>query len=249
MKLKVLTVALLAGMTTSQSALSGSEGQEQKLMNQMDASIEITPKGEVQSWKEKAKKNLSPYSHDEMEAKYLEEANAPVSKSVPQVRNNPEQVVHQERHREPVLQTEPKIDTTSDADGYLKEMERAAISSMQTEEDALKDYALSMSEELNPKGYDSRMSITDWHIHRGATLKGNLQEWAEIEGWTVIWDTTVDMDVGADASYSGNFLVALNKLFTNLSDAGSNFSAKAYKGNKVLRVWHNLKHESSTMVE
>lgn len=64
--------------------------------------------------------------------------------------------------------------------------------------------------------------VQTWSISKGLTLKEGIMSWAASEkcsasgttNWTVLWSTPVNYRVDAPLRFSGNFLTALNEVFT-----------------------------------
>lgn len=142
-----------------------------------------------------------------------------------------------------------RVSNKKTAEEYFDSVESSVMNDAKVDYDPEKEYALSLNSEVNPKGYDSRISPTNWQVKETLSLKENLLFWCQVEGWDLVWDSEFDKEMDSSIQYSGNFLVALHKLFNDQHRSGSKFKATAYKGSKSLVVINDRKIESQLMTE
>jgi LysM repeat protein len=97
--------------------------------------------------------------------------------------------------------------------------------------------AASPSTELTPATMPAASTpLRVWTLDNRKTLKENLDAWASEAGWHLVWDLSVDYPVAAPASFGGDFVQATEAVMHSLQDAGSPIGAKAYDGNRVMRI-------------
>ncbi|GAB1253088.1 TcpQ domain-containing protein [Desulfovibrio falkowii] len=77
-----------------------------------------------------------------------------------------------------------------------------------------------------------------WNITPG-TLRAQLTAWASLAGYQLIWKADHDYDIEAHANFKGNFLSAVEQLFSGLQRVGSPLRVTLYKGNNVMEVLEN----------
>ncbi len=75
-----------------------------------------------------------------------------------------------------------------------------------------------------------------WTLDSRKTLKENLEAWANEADWHLVWDLSVDYPVAAPARFGGDFVQATEAVMQSLQAAGSPIGAKAYDGNRVMRI-------------
>ena len=77
----------------------------------------------------------------------------------------------------------------------------------------------------------------EWTVDRArhGTLRAVLEDWAERAGWTVVWKPARRYAVGADASFSGGFLDAVDGLLTGPATRRS-LVALAHEPNRHLVI-------------
>ena len=68
------------------------------------------------------------------------------------------------------------------------------------------------------------------------TLRGVLEDWGAQAGWTVVWKATRDYALGAAATFSGNFLEAVDLLLSGPATRRT-LDARAYAANRHLVVF------------
>lgn len=75
-----------------------------------------------------------------------------------------------------------------------------------------------------------------WAVMAGSSLKGTLERWSEVAGWTLVWDNRSDFQLRASATFRGGFEEAVGTLVDGIYLTNSGFTATLYRGNKVLHV-------------
>lgn len=79
-------------------------------------------------------------------------------------------------------------------------------------------------------------SVRSWVVASGQTLHNVLQEWADKEGWDLVWATAREYPIEASAVFKGRFVDVASALVRNFGRATPVPYAKFYKGNRVLVV-------------
>ena len=90
-----------------------------------------------------------------------------------------------------------------------------------------------MEDEVNKILQDS---IRDWVAKEGQTLREVLQQWADIEGWELVWNTKREYPLKASAIFRGRFKDVSSAIIRTFSRATPQPLAKYYLGNRVLVV-------------
>ncbi|WP_407844109.1 TcpQ domain-containing protein [Desulfovibrio falkowii] len=93
-------------------------------------------------------------------------------------------------------------------------------------------------ESVAPPLTDTPAAPEIWNITPG-TLRVQLTAWASVAGYQIIWKTDHDYDIEAHANFKGNFLSAVEQLFSGLQRVGSPLRVTLYKGNNVMEVLEN----------
>ena len=78
--------------------------------------------------------------------------------------------------------------------------------------------------------------VKSWVVASGQTLREVLQDWANKEGWDLVWSTSREYPIQASAVFKGRFLDVSSALVRNFSRANPVPYAKFYKGNRVLVI-------------
>lgn len=86
----------------------------------------------------------------------------------------------------------------------------------------------------------TRSATNTWAVMAGSSLKGTLERWAEIAGWTLIWDHRSDFQLRASATFKGSFQVAVGSLIDGIYLSNPGFSATLYRGNQVLHIQEQI---------
>ncbi len=79
-------------------------------------------------------------------------------------------------------------------------------------------------------------SVRDWIAKEGMTLREVLQQWADIEGWELVWNTKREYPLKASAIFRGRFKDVSAAIIRNFSRAVPQPLAKFYLGNRVLVI-------------
>lgn len=85
---------------------------------------------------------------------------------------------------------------------------------------------------VNPVGDQVR----SWVVASGQTLHEVLQDWANKEGWDLVWGTEREYPIEASAVFKGRFVDVSSALVRNFGRATPVPYAKFYKGNRVLVI-------------
>jgi hypothetical protein len=78
--------------------------------------------------------------------------------------------------------------------------------------------------------------VKSWVVASGQTLREVLQDWADKEGWDLVWATSREYPLQASAVFKGRFMDVSAALVRNFSRATPVPYAKFYKGNRVLVI-------------
>lgn len=81
-----------------------------------------------------------------------------------------------------------------------------------------------------------RDQVRSWVVASGQNLRDVLQQWADREGWDLIWNTPREYPIAASAVFKGRFIDVSSALVRNFSRATPVPHAKFYKGNRVLVI-------------
>lgn len=82
-------------------------------------------------------------------------------------------------------------------------------------------------------------SVRGWVAMSGASLKGTLEGWGRVAGWSVVWDSDVDYILESSASFPGDFEEAVGRLVDAIYIDKPEIEATLYSGNRVLRIQRN----------
>jgi hypothetical protein len=63
-----------------------------------------------------------------------------------------------------------------------------------------------------------------------------LDEWARGESWKLIWQANYDLDLNADATFSGDFIKVVEQIFNSLPRKNNGLRVSIYKQNKVVEI-------------
>jgi len=75
-----------------------------------------------------------------------------------------------------------------------------------------------------------------WAVLSGGSLKGTVEGWARVSGWTVVWDNPVDYRIRASATFNGSFERAVAGLVDAIHQASPELTVTLYRGNRVIHV-------------
>lgn len=79
-------------------------------------------------------------------------------------------------------------------------------------------------------------AVPVWVIHKGEMLRGLLEGWAAIAGYSLIWNAQNDYEMRSSATFSGVFIDAVKNFFAALQANGLALRVTIYQGNKVMEV-------------
>jgi len=79
-------------------------------------------------------------------------------------------------------------------------------------------------------------SIRDWVAKEGLTLRQVLQEWCDIEGWELVWNTNREFPLRASAVFRGRFQDVSAALIRTFTRANPQPTAQYFFGNRVLVI-------------
>ncbi len=88
---------------------------------------------------------------------------------------------------------------------------------------------------VSPASPGAPSAAASWRIVPGR-LRPQLTAWAAREGWRLVWHADTDLDLEADAVFSGTFSEAVRALFEGLRASGSPLTARLWHGNTTLSV-------------
>lgn len=92
------------------------------------------------------------------------------------------------------------------------------------------------SEALAPVAATAIEAVPVWEIHKGEMLRGLMEGWAAIAGYSLIWNAQNDYEMRSSATFSGVFVDAVKNFFAALQANGLALRVTIYQGNKVMEV-------------
>lgn len=92
------------------------------------------------------------------------------------------------------------------------------------------------SEALTPVAATAIEAVPVWEIHKGEMLRGLMEGWAAIAGYSLIWNAQNDYEMRSSATFSGVFVDAVKNFFAALQANGLALRVTIYQGNKVMEV-------------
>lgn len=96
--------------------------------------------------------------------------------------------------------------------------------------------AAASSEALTPVASTAIEAVPVWEIHKGEMLRGLMEGWAAIAGYSLIWNAQNDYEMRSSATFSGVFVDAVKNFFAALQANGLALRVTIYQGNKVMEV-------------
>ncbi|WP_298030570.1 TcpQ domain-containing protein [uncultured Desulfovibrio sp.] len=75
-----------------------------------------------------------------------------------------------------------------------------------------------------------------WDIRKGSMLRGQMEGWAAVAGYSLIWNAQNDYEMRSSATFSGEFIDAVKNFFAALQANGLALRVTIYQGNKVMEV-------------
>jgi hypothetical protein len=79
-------------------------------------------------------------------------------------------------------------------------------------------------------------TVRDWVAKEGFTLREVLQQWSDIEGWELAWNTKREYPLKASAIFRGRYRDVSAAIIRTFSRAEPQPHAKYYFGNRVLVI-------------
>jgi hypothetical protein len=79
-------------------------------------------------------------------------------------------------------------------------------------------------------------AVRDWVAKEGFTLREVLQQWSDIEGWELAWNTKREYPLKASAIFRGRYRDVSAAIIRTFSRAAPMPHAKYYFGNRVLVI-------------
>lgn len=96
--------------------------------------------------------------------------------------------------------------------------------------------AASSGEAPMPAAATAIEAVPVWEIHKGEMLRGLMEGWAAIAGYSLIWNAQNDYEMRSSARFSGIFVDAVKNFFAALQANGLALRVTIYQGNKVMEV-------------
>jgi len=75
-----------------------------------------------------------------------------------------------------------------------------------------------------------------WAAMSGGDLKGTLDGWSRVAGWTLVWDSPVNYRLRASAQFAGDFETAVASLVDTIHRSNPEVLVTLYRGNRVVHV-------------
>lgn len=75
-----------------------------------------------------------------------------------------------------------------------------------------------------------------WEVQKGTMLRGQMEDWASVAGYSLIWNAQNDYEMRSSATFSGEFIDAVKNFFAALQANGLALRVTIYQGNKVMEV-------------
>lgn len=75
-----------------------------------------------------------------------------------------------------------------------------------------------------------------WEISKGQMLRGQMEGWAAVAGYSLIWNAQHDYEMRSSATFSGSFHDAVKRFYAALQASGLALRVTIYEGNKVMEV-------------
>lgn len=78
--------------------------------------------------------------------------------------------------------------------------------------------------------------LPPWEITKGQMLRGQMEGWAAVAGYSLIWNAHNDYEMQSSAAFTGEFIEAVKTFFAALQANGLALRVTIYQGNKVMEV-------------
>lgn len=75
-----------------------------------------------------------------------------------------------------------------------------------------------------------------WAAMSGSTLKDTLETWSRTSGWTIVWDTEMNYQLRASATFAGSFQRSVTALVDSIHVNNPELTVTLYTGNRVVHV-------------
>ncbi len=75
-----------------------------------------------------------------------------------------------------------------------------------------------------------------WELQKGTMLRGQVEGWAAVAGYSLIWNAQNDYELRSSATFSGEFVDAVRSFFAALQANGLALRVTIYQGNRVMEV-------------
>ncbi len=79
-------------------------------------------------------------------------------------------------------------------------------------------------------------ALSLWEIRKGSMLRVQMEGWAAVAGYSLIWNAQNDYEMRSYATFSGEFIDAVKNFFAALQANGLALRVTIYQGNKVMEV-------------
>lgn len=90
---------------------------------------------------------------------------------------------------------------------------------------------------VNLQNPDMVVSSTQtWIISSNKKLSETFREWSKRTDWEIIWNTSYDYPIMADAKFEGDFVQAVTTLIGSMENAKPAIKASFFKGNKKVII-------------
>ncbi len=78
-----------------------------------------------------------------------------------------------------------------------------------------------------------------WEILGGTMLKTNMENWAALAGYSLIWNPANDYELRSSATFYGDYIQAMQEFFAQLQASGLALRVNIYQGNHVTEISDN----------
>lgn len=75
-----------------------------------------------------------------------------------------------------------------------------------------------------------------WEITRGQMLRSQMEGWAAVAGYSLVWNARHDYEMRSSATFTGSFHDAVKRFYAALQANGLALRVTIYEGNKVMEV-------------
>ncbi len=78
-----------------------------------------------------------------------------------------------------------------------------------------------------------------WEILGGTMLKTNMENWAALAGYSLVWNPANDYELRSSATFYGDYIQAMKEFFAQLQASGLALRVNIYQGNHVTEISDN----------